>query len=339
MLTLGRSLDDLGHSVRYAGFRGRGFREAMMESERTALEFPMRWKVDPWGVGVLGRWLRQERPDVLHAHLSSACVNGGLAARLAGVPSVATVHGMSGKLSFATVDHLIAVSAAVKSHLVGQGVAAERVSVVPNGVRVAGMPGSGERFSAREELGLGPDDLVVGTSARLTAEKGLDWAIRAFAAVVQELPGGKFVIFGDGPERGRLETLARHLGMDRAVQFMGFRTDVRRLLPGLDVFVFPTLKEAMGIAVVEAMAAGLPVVASDTGGVPEVVSQETGVLVRPFDEAGLARELTGLLRSRDSRMLFGAAGYRRAKSEFSQPVMAERTLGIYQELLARRRRG
>ncbi len=338
MLSLGEALEGEGHDLLYGAFRGRGLRDELVGMGHQSEEFSIRIKIDPIGVYALSRWLGRSGRDLVHTHLSTSSITGGLAARLAHKPSVATVHGLSGKLSFGTVDHLIAVSASVKQHLVDQGVSAGRISVVHNGIAVADMPSPEMKALARRELGLSKDALVLGTTARLTAEKGVDWALRSFATIKKEESRAHFVVFGDGPELEPLKELARALRIFESVTFTGYRTDVRGLLSALDVFVFPTLKEAMGIALVEAMAAGLPVIASNTGGVPEVVTSETGVLVTPFDEAALVRESLAILRSEDSRMLFGRAGHLRAKHEFSRQSMAERTVSVYREVIRRRNR-
>ncbi len=335
MLTLTDELRRQGHRVQFGTFARRGLGEHVRRLGYETKEFRVRAKIDPLAIVGLARFLRRGGFDLLHAHLSTSAVNGSLAARLARVPSVASVHGLSGKLSFSACDHLIAVSGDVRRHLVAQGVGEARVSIVPNGL-VLPSPAPGARERARADLGVPPDAPVMGTVARLTPLKGVDHALHAFRRVLDDMPDARYVVLGDGEQAADLKTLADRLGIAGSVVFAGYRSGVVGLLPGLDVFLFPTLREAMGIAIVEAMAVGLPVVASDTGGVPEVVTAETGLLVPPADPVAMAEALLVLLRDPARRAAMGEAARARVESEYTVQRMAARTVGVYRSILARR---
>ncbi|MBS1708428.1 MAG: glycosyltransferase family 4 protein, partial [Armatimonadetes bacterium] len=288
MMTLCHELVLRGHAVSFATFKGRGLGAHVKSLGYPDTEFPVRFKVDPIAVVQIARWMRREQFDIVHCHLSTSSTNGSLAAKLARVPSVATVHGLSGKMSFVAADHLIAVSGEVRRHLVTQGMSEAKISVVHNGIPVGHKPTEEERAGARAALRLPLDVPIFGTTARLTPLKGIDQALHAARRVVDDVPRAMFVVFGDGASKAEYVEMARSLGLSDNVLFAGYRSDVRDLLPALDVFVFPTLKEAMGIALVEAMAAGVPVVANDVGGVPEVVREGTGFLVTPGEAVSMA---------------------------------------------------
>lgn len=337
MFTLCNELRNQGHTVHIGAFAKRGLREVAHEKGFESREVTVRAKVDPLAVFALARLIRQEQYDIVHSHLSTSAVIGGLAARGAGVPSVATVHGLSGKWSFVTNHHMIAVSSEVRRHLISQGVAPERITVVMNGVETSALPTPAEKLEARTTLGLKEDDRVVGTTIRLVRAKGGHHGISAFSSVARKIPGSKFVIFGDGPERGALEAQAQSLGIADQVVFAGYRADVRQLLPALDAFVFPSLKEAMGLAVVEAMLAALPVVVHEIGGLPEVVKPGTGYLVAAGDEQKMALHIADLLSEPERAQSMGRAAYDWANSEFSAEAMASRTIDTYQQLLTLRR--
>ena len=324
MLTLAQGLRDLGHTVEFVGFRGRGLGEVVEPLGFACHEVSVRFKLDPVAAVSLSWLLKRGDFDVIHSHLSTSCLIGGWAGQRVKVPSVATVHGLSRKWSFLTNRRLVAVSAEVKRHLVAQGVASSRVSIVHNGVEVGPTPSKGAREEARRNLGLEAGRPVVGTTARLTEAKGIHHALSAFAHVQHRHRSAKLVVFGDGPERARLGELAVALGVEKNVVFAGYRADVRELLPALDAFVFPTLKEAMGIAVVEAMLAGVPVVAHRVGWVPEVVKEGTGYLVDVGDEDSLARRVADLLYDEDLRGRMGSAAREWAATEFDARRMADR---------------
>lgn len=337
MLTLCHELVLRGHGVSFATFKGRGLGEHVRGLGYPDQDFPVRLKVDPLAIVRMAKWFKREEFDIVHCHLSTSATNGSLAAKLARVPSVSTVHGLSGKLSFVASDHLIAVSGEVRRHLVVQGMSETRISVVHNGIPVGPLPTDETRQRARASLSLPAGVPVFGTTARLTPLKGIDQALHAARRVVDDIPSAVFVIFGDGSSRSEYEELAASLGLKDNVLFAGYRADVRDLLPALDVFVFPTLKEAMGIALVEAMAAGVPVVANEVGGVPEVVREGTGFLVAPGEAVSMADRTAELLRHPTQRAEMGLHAYDLVVDEFSSPRMAAKTEGVYNQMLAQRR--
>ena len=333
-MTLATELKAQSQNVEFITFKGRGFGDHVRSVGFQSTDVKVRLKIDPLAIAQIARHIRRNKVEIVHAHLSTSTVNACLAARLARVPGLATVHGMSGKLSFVPCTHLIAVSAEVRQHLVNQGVHESKISIVPNGLQFKGLAPEA-RAQARRSIGL-PDDVpVLGTTARLTPLKGVDYALSAFARVLQDFPNAHYIVFGEGDQRAELQELATSLGVSSQVHWMGYRHDVPELLPALDVFVFPTLREAMGIAVVEAMAAGIPTVANAIGGIPEVVVPETGFLVPPADPVAMADQITLLLRDGPLRQTMGEAAMARARTEYSAQRMAARTLGVYAACLAR----
>jgi glycosyltransferase involved in cell wall biosynthesis len=137
------------------------------------------------------------------------------------------------------------------------------------------------------------------------------------------------VVLGEGPERAALERLARDLGVEGRVMLLGRVPDVAAWLRRATVLVHPARWEGFGLGVLEAMLAELPVVASRVSSLPElVVDGETGVLVSPDDPQALA---AGIDRALGAPGL-GAAGRRRAHSEFSVARMADRTAALYRRL-------
>lgn len=334
MMALSGALRALGHTVEFATFRGKALGEHVRAHGYAAREFAVRTKVDPAAVVRMAREFRAQRYDIVHTHLSTSTVNGCLAARLARIPSVATVHGLSGKLSFLAADHLVAVSADVRRHMTSQGLHESRISIVHNGVDVA-PPAPGAREASRAALGIPDHCPTVGTTARLTALKGVDTALQAVARLRDDFPELRYVVFGDGEMEGELRSLAASLDISGNVVFAGYRTDLPQLLPALDVFLFPTLREAMGIALIEAMAAEIPVVATRVGGIPEVVVEGTGLLVSPSDPVGMADQVGRVLRQPELRQSLVVAARERVRTEYSSARMATRTLTVYQAMLAR----
>jgi len=174
---------------------------------------------------------------------------------------------------------------------------------------------------------------VIGTVSVLRGKKGHRFLLEAAARLRQEYPGLKVIVVGDGPGRDGLWREAKALELERTVSFLGFRQDIPRILATFDVFVFPSLEEALGAAILEAMAAGKAVVASRVGGIPEaVVDRETGLLVPPADSGALAEAVRKLLQDPDLRRRMGEQGRLRVEEQFSLNRMLDRTAALYRDL-------
>ena len=332
MLTLTNAQRSAGHDVSFVTFKGRPFTQELRHLGWTARDIRVRIKIDPLAILEMRKHFRAQKADIVHTHLSTSSVNGTLAARLARVPCVSTVHGMSGKLSYVFADHMIGVSQGVCDHLVQQGVARDKVTAVYNGVQLPKNHLS--KSESREKFGIPSDALVIGTVARLTAMKGLDFSLTAFQTIAQHVPHAHYVLVGDGDDRARYEQMVKELGIADRVHFLGYQDPVFDPLAAMDLFLFPSLKEAMGIAVVEAMSLGMPVVSTNVGGLPEVIDASMGRLVNPSDADALARECLDLIQRGDLASL-GLAARVKAESMFSVEAMRLGTDAVYHEILSR----
>jgi L-malate glycosyltransferase len=126
-----------------------------------------------------------------------------------------------------------------------------------------------------------------------------------------------------------------NLGLKHKIHILGFRPDAKLLIAGLDIFVLPSLHEGIPYVLLEAMAAHKPVVCSNVGGVPEVVEhQHDGILVQPKDPYGLCQAIKELLAKRDHREFLGKNARTKVEQYFSSDLMAEKTLSLYEKLLA-----
>ncbi|AIE86450.1 glycosyl transferase family protein [Fimbriimonas ginsengisoli Gsoil 348] len=330
-MTLAVAQREAGHRVEFATFKGKRFGSQVEAAGFRVHEVAVRAKIDPVAIAVMRGVMLRGGFDIVHTHLSTSSVNGCLAARSARVPSVATVHGMSGKLSFVGADHLIAVSQQVKDHLVEQGVREEKITVVYNGLEMEEP--SLDRDAARTRLGLSPDAIVLGTIARVTPAKGIDDALRAVAIMAPKIPRLRYLVVGDGDGLPACRKLAQDLQISDRVTFLGYRTDIANCLDTMDMFLFPSHKEAMGIALVEAMWAGLPTVATRIGGIPEVITPQCGILVPSHNPEAVAKATMELLDDDALRDRMGAAAGHRARTVFSSQSMREATDWVYRSML------
>lgn len=329
MMTLAEAQKQAGHHVQLVTFKGKPLNDELKAIGWNPTPFKVRFKIDPIAIVQMAKYFRQQNIDIVHTHLSTSSVNGCLAARLAKIPCVATVHGMSGKLSFTFANHMIGVSEGVKQHLVSQGIKPDRITAVYNGVDVPAKLLS--KTDAREKFRVPVDSVVFGTVARLTPMKGIEYSLRAFAQIHQAIPSSTYLLVGDGDHAEHYRQLATELGIQEQVFFAGYQSNVFEPLAAMDIFLFPSLKEAMGISVVEALAMGLPVVSTNVGGLPEVVTASVGSLVPPEDSDAMAQEAIAIANGELSRLANEARN--RATEMFSVASMLSKTIHVYNQLL------
>ncbi len=305
-------------------------------------------------------------PDLVHTHTSKAGALGRLAAFLhnrGAARRAAVVHTPHGHLLYGyygpartrlflsierllarITDRFVALTEGEKRESAGAGIGREADwAVIHSGVDLT-PPASPAR---KEDLGLPPDCLAAGTVARLEPVKGVEYFIRA-AAILKDRPhcaALRFAVIGGGALEGRLKKLAADLGVADRVAFTGFRDDAAALMAALDIYVQPSLNEAMGRAPLEAQALGIPAVVSRVCGLPDVIREgETGCSVPPADAGALADAIEKLAAFPEARARKGAAAAAWALSRgeggltrFGADSMNALLKKFYNELLARRR--
>lgn len=285
----------------------------------------------------LRRLVREGGFDLVHAHIYASAAAAALATARTGVPLVVTEHTEApwrrrgarafSRWLYGRPARIVAVSTAISRLLAtGYGVHGDRLSVV--------VPAVLPQPPAAAPSGCAQDRLV-GLVARLERSKGGDLFLRAAAQVGALVPAARFVVVGDGPQRGELERLAAQLGMADRVEFLGYRSDARRLIGSLDVLVVPSRTDGTPLVVLEAMAAGVPVVAAAVGGIPDQIRHDVdGLLVPPGDPAAVAGALAELLTDAERALRLAAAGRRRA-AEFTHDAMVLTLETIYRSALGR----
>ncbi len=243
-----------------------------------------------------GRQVRRLRPDIVHTHLFDADLIGTLTARMLGIRRCcSTIHSFSffstplhrwryRRVLSPLVRRFFPVSRALAEFLIQRcGLPPSRVHVVMNGVDTT-------RFTPGDRVVPPPTSgPVIGILARLDPRKGIGYLIQALAEIRVDFPDSRVLIGGDGKERAVLETQVRSLGLTERVVFAGAVSDPAMFYRQLDLFVLPSLDEAFGLSLLEAMAAGLPVIGARVGGVPEILEDgRQGLLVAPGDSGALA---------------------------------------------------
>lgn len=288
------------------------------------------------GLGVaqkINKQLRTSTPAILHAHLAGAEIWGMRAARKAGVPAtLITVHSTYQeepqwrltlrKHAWSEANVLVAVSVAVQDFLLQNGVPLEKIRVIPNGIDINKFEPGWVRKNERR---------VLGTVGRLEKAKGHDVLIRALA---QLPPTVELKIAGVGSQRKNLEKLIVNLGLSNRVHLVGDVLNIADFLRGCDLFVFPSLWEGLGLALIEAAAMKLPIVATSVGGTPEVVRDgESARLVQPNDPTALAEAISWMLEHPEDAKRMGEQARKTVVERFSVEQMVAAYSALYEEIV------
>lgn len=296
----------------------------------------------PLGLGVrrLQEVVRRDRIGLIHAHNRPSARVAAALRKATGVPIIITAHTMVPYPEYQEADYAVAVSQAAARRYQSHGVCGEqRPDVIYGGVDVEAFRAPAQaRASVRDELGLPPLAPLVLTVARLAKRSNIRCFLEAAARVRQAVPEARFAIAGDGPLRARVEAeLTRlRLGLRRHVLFLGDRPDIPRLLAAADAFVLCSRQEALGLALLEAMACRVPVVATEVDGIVEaLVDGESGLLSPPHSQEVAQRIITLLRAPRLARKL-GQAGHRRVCERFNLGEMVERYEQVYRFVLSTR---
>jgi glycosyltransferase involved in cell wall biosynthesis len=293
--------------------------------------------------------------DIVHTHLTESTLAGILAARhTRGLPVCATLHNIllhhqRGRLSprewlmrtainqvFSKADCLIAVSEEVSQAVrLHTKIPEERVLTIPNGIDSKRFHVTECKDALRKTLDLPTDRQIVVTVGRLTRQKGYPHLIAALGLMAPaERP--LTLIIGDGSDRDQLDLLIRTNGLSNDVRLLGNRLEVPDFLGAADLFVLPSLWEGLPLALLEAAASGLPVVVTAVGGNTEVVKNgESGLLVQPGDEKGMAEAIASLLADPVTRGRMGKEARKRFDRRYGLASFIEAHERCYRRLLDR----
>jgi len=303
---------------------------------------PMHADVDPGTFLRVLAYLVNHRPTILHTHLVHADAYGQTAGMLAGIPvRLSTKHGFNefregrifalGDRTIGALAHRqIAISRGLARYLAEtEGFPEPDFEIVHYGIAAGADPKPYEG----EELRF----LCVG---RLIPIKGHVVLLRAFRRVLDERPDARLDIAGRGPLEHGLKDLARGLGLDGAVRFLGHVTPIQRAVEESFAVVVPSLGEGFGMVALEAMERARPVIAAAIGGLEDLVRDgETGMLVAPGEAEPLADAMLRLASDPARAAAFGLEARRRALERFPEDRCTERTEQVYRFWLAERNGG
>lgn len=307
--------------------------------------------------------LRRKKIDVLHAHEFFPGTVGRVAAIIARVPTRVLMlhnidywkkwpHRLVDKILARFTDRIITNSRAVKGDVcIKSGVPEEKIVIIHNGIDLKRFshtpspfpPPQGGRVRVgggnglRHELGIENGEYIIGTVGRWAKQKGYQYLIEASRIVRSVRKDIRFVIVGGDAHhpsesvKDELFRLNDSLNEDDRVIFTGYRRDTPKIFSIFDVFVFPSLWEGFGLALVEAMTMGKPIIASDIVPISEIVKhRQTGLLVPCGDAGAIANAVIDLIDNKEMAEAMGRSGRKRAENFFSVEGMTKKYEELYQ---------
>lgn len=309
---------------------------------------PVKRLADPAALPRLLGYLRRMRPAVLHTQLEFADTLGSVAAKLLGIPTVSTLHTADApekgeksyrrlKLRWWILRHIttrvIAVSEGTRQHHLRVGkLPPEKVVTLHNGIdlsRFAPIPPA-DIAALRESLGIPAGAPVLLTVAVLRQPKGIQFLLEGLPEILKIVPETRYLIVGDGEYREKLENIAAEKGVPDHVIFAGTRADIPQMMAVGDIFVLPTLTEALPTVLAEAMAAEKPIIASNVGGVPEMVDDgQNGLLISPADPSALTEACLKLLENPERAQAMGKTGRQIVAERFDIRRQVRRLEALY----------
>ncbi len=300
-------------------------------------------------------YIRKHKFDIVQSSLFNANFHGRLAAFFARVPIIISEehseHYLYTSLKhrpYILIDRLLSMvtdsiiccsEKMLFSIKETENILPEKLLLISNCIDPSGLvPGKAKKYILNE-LGLRDCDIIIGNIASIAVKKGHEYLLRAFPRVLDIYPDARLVIAGGGVESLKKEfvKLAEDLKISKQTYFLGEREDIADLLSIFDIFVLPSIKEGMPIALLEAMYFDIPVIATDVGGVSEIVSDgETGILVAPMDTAALADAIIGLIKDREKGRYLSFNAKNALKDYFSPGRYVADMEKVYNRLLTRK---
>ena len=304
----------------------------LVMNRRPGIQLGLMWR--------LFRLFRATGVDVVHTHHFNQLFYAAIGAKLAGARLIHTEHSvefcsrwdlrLALRLLAAFCNQVVAVGSHGE-HILRQrvGIPSRKLQVIPGGVKLSNS--SELKDEARRSLGLTQDARVATIVARLYPEKNHQMLLAAFDTVRRQVPGAQLLIVGEGVEAIAIAEKISRLGLTDQVHMLGVRRDINRILAASDVFLLSSHREALPIAILEAMAAALPIIATAVGDLPSVLKDGiTGRLTAPGDAQAFASATIEVLNDPARAHRMGQQA-RRAVARFGLPTMVEKYEALYVE--------
>ncbi len=333
-----------GWRVTLAYWRG-GWLEKRVHPEVTMVRIRgenwLQWLHNLWTV------CHRNRFDLIQSHLTVANLLASIVGRQFGIPVIVTEHALAPwrledirfriavPLTYRMASKILTVCRFVREAKIAlEGAAPEKTGVMYNCYDPVAVPSEGSNNEVRLQYEIPNHAIVVGFVGRLVEEKRIDLLLTIANQTVRQCPDSVFLIVGDGPCRPAPDTTMKKVETADKIRFVGDQADVAGFYKAMDMFMLSSEREALSIALLEAMASGLPAVVFDVGGNGEVVRDgKTGYLVPFADCSQFAARLAELASNKGLRSEMGLEAKRVAATVFSPSARLAALESLYLETL------
>jgi glycosyltransferase involved in cell wall biosynthesis len=287
--------------------------------------------------------INRERPHLIHLHSRrGADILGGIASRFTGTPCLLTrrVDNPENRLvvrfKYRLYDRVITISEGIRQVLLSEGIPPDKVVTVHSAVDISSYSTPADLKWFRGEFNIPVDAKVCAVVAQFIKRKGHRYLFEAIPGILDKYPETVFLLFGKGPLERRLKKRCVEMGIANKVIFAGFRDDLPRIYPCLDVLIHPALMEGLSVALLQAAASGTPIVGTRAGGIPEIVKDGVnGFLIPPGDSRAMIRPVVEILGSPQKANNMGAKGRDIVLSNFTVDSMVRGNLEVYEQLASK----
>ena len=288
--------------------------------------------------------IKVEKIDIVNTHSGKDSFLAGIAGRISKQKPliVRTRHlalPITSRFTYSYLPHVIVtVSEYVRQYLIKENISPQKIVAIPTGIDTNKFDPWKTNSNLREEVGIAKDILLAGTISILRRKKGHHLLLDAIPLVLRKIPEALFLIVGDGPQKGNISNKVRDMGLSEKVILLGMREDIPNILKSIDIFVLPTLQEALGTSFLEAMAMEKPVIGFNIDGVKEVIKHGlNGYLVESGNPVLLADAIVDLFKNREKVRTMGYKGREMILKDFTADKMCERAYSLYLTSLKEKR--
>lgn len=340
-LWLAAELRRRGHLSIVAARPGEPLAQRAAEAGLEVAPCSPRFEADPRGAMRLRRLIKNRRIELVHAHTAHALGLASIATIASGVPLVATRRvdfhlrsNVGTRWKYGRTAAVIAISRAVADVLASDGIGRAKIAIVPDGTDIQRhiVPATPATLLA---LGVRQRAPLVVQVAQLVPHKDPLNFVRAIATARERVPEIQALLVGEGELRISVENTVRALGLTGVLHVVGYRNDADALLAAADVVVLSSREEGMGSVLLDALLLGKPIAATRAGGIPDVVDTDINGLLAPVEDSrALGENISRLLTDHQLAARVSTAARGRS-ADFSVERMTERTLAVYERVVAR----
>ena len=304
----------------------------------------MKSTVNPFSIVSIFKILKKTKADIIHTHSSIDSWLVGSVAKLSQIPVIRSRHisipinnMFPNNLLYSRIPRKIITSGEAISEVVKSvpGVNPGNVKSVSAGVDFRRFDFKINGIKIREELGVNPGQPLIGKIGVIRGWKGYNYLLEAAPIILKKFPDARFVFVGNGPGLEQTKSIAKSLGLEQKLTFLGHRDDIPEIMAGLDIQVLASFAgEGTPQVIPQAFAMKTPLVATRVGSIPEMLGQgKRGILVEPKNSVDLANGIINLIENPGIRNELAEKGYEFCRNELGVDRMIDETITIYEEAL------